>query len=128
MGSTIHCWNISESGSISNSNVGNDASLAKQKADEATLAMGCGHNSKAGHGGTYYMSGCYDSTDSLTWDTQSSVVESNFCYGGCLSNTPPPPSTSSTNPPPPSLFSGADYGAPGVTFAALIAILVFLLC
>ena len=54
MGSTIHCWNISESGSISNSDVGNDASLAKQKADEATLAMGCGHSSKAGHGGTYY--------------------------------------------------------------------------
>merc|ERR1712072_971050 len=54
MGSTIHCWNISESGSISNSDVGNDVSLAKQKADEATLAMGCGHSSKAGHGGTYY--------------------------------------------------------------------------
>jgi hypothetical protein len=28
------------------------------------------------------MSGCYDSNGELTWDTQSSVVESNFCYGG----------------------------------------------
>jgi len=61
-----------------------------------------------------------------------------LCVREMLTSVTPPPSSdhdhdhdhdhSHTNPPPPSLSSGTDYGAPGVTFAALMAILVFLLC
>jgi hypothetical protein len=65
-----------------------------------------------------------DCDNSVLLNTESLCVREMLTFV-----TPPSHSDNSyTNPPPPSLFSGADYGAPGVTFTALMAILVFLLC
>ena len=80
MGSTIHCFNSSESDSFNDQ----DTSEHSQYASDASVAFGCNHSmvsTNTHSGGAYSLVGCY-SNGELTWDTQSSVVESNFCYGG----------------------------------------------
>ena len=80
MGSTIHCFNSSESDSFNDQ----DTPEHSQYASDASVAFGCNHSmvsTNTHSGGAYSLVGCY-SNGELTWDTQSSVVESNFCYGG----------------------------------------------
>ena len=80
MGSTIHCFNSSESNSFNDQ----DTPEHSQYASDASVAFGCNHSmvsTNTHSGGAYSLVGCY-SNGELTWDTQSSVVESNFCYGG----------------------------------------------
>ena len=84
-GSIIHCFNSSDATFFTEKDTSTHWASHDEIASDATVAFGCGHESTQTHqGATYSLVGCpwESQTSGPTFNTSSSVVESEFCYGG----------------------------------------------